>query len=473
MHNNHFEKHLKRNYHELLGGMIQLTIFHDLRKDPCVHRLENILRMLTQGDFSKWDTAARWEAADLYYGFAAELLKSMENSPSFHGGFWKNYFLDRVLEADNVFSRAAEKKLHINSLVLPQLKKEMQALERLYRLNLADMENLILGEETSTDSILSGVLLKPLSPAGKQNNAAEVFPASYHRDKSALKQLFDQETRWGDLVFKLEGFWQKWGAGNMGRYWVFKWDGEILEGIERPDPIRLNQLVGMQTPIKQVYDNTAQFVKGYSANNILLYGDRGTGKSSTVKGLIHEFGEDGLRLINVSMNGLIKLPNLLRSLGRRPQRFIIFIDDLSFEEYETQYKELKAVLEGGVEVQPKNVLIYATSNRRHLVKEYHNDRQMYAFDNNGEEIRIQDTLQEKLSLSDRFGVTVMFASPVQKEYLNIVRGLAADRGITMEQDLLDKLALQWELMQNSRSGRTARQFIDHLTGKLAMEKKNN
>jgi len=201
---------------------------------------------------------------------------------------------------------------------------------------------------------------------------------------------------------------------------------------------------------------------GLPANNILLYGDRGTGKSSTVKALLNRYRENGLRMVEVKKSDLADFPRLVRELRTSPQRFVLFVDDLSFEENEVEYKELKAVLEGGLESRPENVVIYATSNRRHLVRERFTDRQP-EYPENGE-VRPGDTVQEKLSLADRFGVTVLFMAPDKALYLEIVRGLAARRGISWPREELERQALLWEAWQNGRSGRSARQFIDSIWG---------
>ncbi|HHY70108.1 MAG TPA: DUF815 domain-containing protein, partial [Thermoanaerobacterales bacterium] len=167
--------------------------------------------------------------------------------------------------------------------------------------------------------------------------------------------------------------------------------------------------------------------------------------------------EEGMRMVEVTKDQLMNLSDIIAELSDRPYRFIIFVDDLSFEEHETEYKYLKAVLEGSLESAPENVRIYATSNRRHLIREYHSDR-----DEN--EIKAQDTLQEKLSLSDRFGITVVYLSPNQEEYLNIVEGIAESKGIDIDPEKLRQMALKWELWHNRRSGRTAKQFIEDLLG---------
>jgi uncharacterized protein len=226
----------------------------------------------------------------------------------------------------------------------------------------------------------------------------------------------------------------------------------------------LQDLVSYDLERSEVINNTLQFLKGFPANNILLYGDRGTGKSSTVKAILNEYYNQGLRLIEVSKSHLIDFPEIIADLKERKQKFIIFVDDLSFDDNEQNHNSLKAVLEGGIESKPSNVLIYATSNRRHLIKEKFSDRVGFQSGNADDEVRSADTMQEKLSLSDRFGITVVFSSPNKDKYLEIVEGLAIKRGLAFDKESLKKEALKWELWYNGRSPRTARQFIDWLEG---------
>ncbi|HEX2998940.1 MAG TPA: ATP-binding protein, partial [Armatimonadota bacterium] len=232
-----------------------------------------------------------------------------------------------------------------------------------------------------------------------------------------------------------------------------------LEGIETPDPIRLSDLIGYEQERDLLLRNTEHFLAGMQANNVLLYGDRGTGKSSSVKALLNEYAERGLRLIEVPKHQLGAFPRILRLLRGRPERFILFVDDLSFEENESSYKDLKAVLEGNLEVRPENVLLYATSNRRHLIPERFSDR-----DGSSEEIHARDTQEEKLSLSDRFGITITFLSPTQALYLEIVSGLAQREGLRLSEAELRRQALQWATRHNGWSGRSARQFLDFALG---------
>ena len=201
---------------------------------------------------------------------------------------------------------------------------------------------------------------------------------------------------------------------------------------------------------------------------MLLYGDRGTGKSSTVKALINKYYSEGLRIIEVPKEYLSDFPEIIRKVKDRPQKFIIFIDDLTFEDGETGYTALKAVLEGSVESKLENVVIYATSNRRHLVKEYFHERKGLGSSDPNEEIHASDSIQEKLSLADRFGITVVFSVPSQDEYLEIIRGLVKNRGIEIDGRELEEKALELERRHNGRSPRTARQFVDYLEGNVGL-----
>jgi predicted AAA+ superfamily ATPase len=229
--------------------------------------------------------------------------------------------------------------------------------------------------------------------------------------------------------------------------------------VASPDSICLSDLVEYDWQRSAVRKNTEKLISGLPTNNLLLYGDRGTGKSSTVKAMLNEFSESRLRLLEVSKENLSDLPEILSLLRERPEKFILFLDDLSFEENETAYKALKAVLEGGLEGRPANVVLYATSNRRNLIKERFQNAMA------DEEVHPGDTVQEQLSLSDRFGLKLPFLVPDMEEYLNIVGQLAARAGIEMTESLR-KEAMNW---QHARSGRSARQFVDYIIGERALQ----
>jgi len=244
--------------------------------------------------------------------------------------------------------------------------------------------------------------------------------------------------------------------------WIPAAAGGTLEAIMHPDLPRHTDLLGIDRQLKLLRDNTAQFVEGLPANNVLLWGDRGTGKSTAVRGLLEAFAGKGLKLVELQKEDLFSLPAITRILHGQPWRFILFCDDLSFDESEVDYRQLKALLEGGLESRPENVLVYATSNRRHLMPER-------LIENTGEdEIHPEERVAEKLSLSDRFGLACGFYSADQEQYLAIVRYLARQSALPVGEAELEEKALRWSQNRAARSGRVARQFIDDLTGRLAL-----
>ncbi|HEX2035539.1 MAG TPA: ATP-binding protein [Chloroflexota bacterium] len=326
---------------------------------------------------------------------------------------------------------------------------------------------------------------------------------------AAFATRLAQADDWGALSAELAEHYASHGSGLLARYRAFRWVGPAegsqapgaggaalgpqppvlgpasgLVPVPYPDAVRPSDLIGYVEERALLWRNTVHFLAGYAANNVLLYGDRGTGKSSSVKALLnagadrpppqatggrgepHEPPVDwsALRLVEVPKSRLGDIPALMALLRGRPQRFILFVDDLSFEEGETQYKDVKAMLEGGLEARPANVVVYATSNRRHLVREQFADRAGPGSD----EVHAQDTVQEKLSFADRFGITITFPTPDQASYLAIVEGLARQRGLPLAASALRTRAVEWAAWHNGRSGRTARQFVDYLAAELGL-----
>ena len=258
-------------------------------------------------------------------------------------------------------------------------------------------------------------------------------------------------------------FYQDFGVGKLGLHKAFRVEhgenGAQIVPIAKIAHVHLDDLVGYEAAKKKLTDNTEAFVSGRKANNCLLFGDAGTGKSSSVKAVLNQYYDRGLRMIEVYRHQFHDLNDVISQIKNRNYRFIIYMDDLSFEEFETEYKYLKAVIEGGLEKKPDNVLIYATSNRRHLIRESFRDKE-----EREEDLHSNDTVQEKLSLVARFGVTIYFGKPEKKEFQEIVRQLARRNKITMPEDELLSEANKWELSHGGLSGRTAQQFIDYLAG---------
>ena len=261
----------------------------------------------------------------------------------------------------------------------------------------------------------------------------------------------------------LTQFYKEYGVGKFGLHKSFRIthdeEGVHIVPILNIAHVKLDDLVGYELPKKKLVDNTEAFVNGKKANNCLLFGDAGTGKSSSIKAILNQYYDQGLRMIEVYKHQFQDLNDVIAQVKNRNYRFIIYMDDLSFEEFEIEYKYLKAVIEGGLERKPENVLIYATSNRRHLIREKFSDKE-----ERRDDLHTSDTVQEKLSLAYRFGLKIYFGSPSKKEFQNIVRVLADKHGITMSEEELFLKANQWELQYGGLSGRTAQQFIDHLLG---------
>jgi predicted AAA+ superfamily ATPase len=255
------------------------------------------------------------------------------------------------------------------------------------------------------------------------------------------------------------------------RYWAFRWDvsrgpGRLVP-IEEPHHFDLGDLIGVELSVASLTANTEQFVTGHPSNHVLLFGERGTGKSSAVKGLLTRYGKRRLRMVEVHKSDLVQLPSVLDSLRGAPYRFILFCDDLSFDSGESEYRELKAALEGSLVAPPENVRIIATSNRRHLIPESAADNHLVRLDDDGE-IQLGEMIDEKLALSDRFGLVLGFYGFDQSTYLKIVDHYAKSAGLRTSSGELHESALRWALRRSSRSGRTARQFVDDLAGREAI-----
>lgn len=313
------------------------------------------------------------------------------------------------------------------------------------------------------DAVISGVKsdLKKLE-AISSIMPEDIYSSVQNKDlKAVLKTLPNWET--GSAVLPLKENWQSQtedliayhrtnGYGMFSKYTAFSWRNHELYPISSTDSILLSDLKNYELQRKKVIDNTESFVNGYPSNNVLLYGDRGTGKSSTVHAVLNEYAGKGLRMIEISKSDIPDLTMIREILAESPMKFIIFIDDLCFDSHDDSFGELKAALEGSLSGRKHNTLIYATSNRRHLIKESFSDRE--------NDINRNDIMQEQLSLSDRFGLSITFINPDKKVYLDIVEKIAADRKLSVDKNKLFLVAEQWASRKGGRSPRCAKQFID-------------
>lgn len=305
--------------------------------------------------------------------------------------------------------------------------------------------------------------LKPLT-CEKPANMTNAFP------QRSLNDLIDHLERVLDKAERLLDARMPAADGELlDAAIAFTWQRRDGAGrfhpVRHPDVIRLDDLIGVDRQKEVLVRNTRQFLHGAPANHVLLWGERGSGKSSMVKALLQAFADDGLRLVQVHRHDLLDLPEMIERLWDRPEKYLLFCDDLSFEDDDAEYKELKALLEGGITAKPENILVYATSNRRHLIPEHMSDRQAVT---DGEEIHQNEAMAEKLSLADRFGIRLGFYQADQQTYLEIVRHLAGVRKLHIEPADLERGALRWAMSYSGRSGRSARQYVDDLEGRLLL-----
>lgn len=273
---------------------------------------------------------------------------------------------------------------------------------------------------------------------------------------NSIKKLTASETA-EELLDNLIEHYRRLGNGLMSRYTAFKFDGE-LTGVPNTDESKFDDIVGMDSQKKTLIENTRAFVEGRFANNVLLFGDRGTGKSSSVKALLNLFAPEGLRVIELPKHAITKIPQLSKELEKSPHKYILFLDDLTFERHDSEYRALKIAMDGQLQAKSSNVLVYATSNRRHLIRETWADR-------DGGEVHVNDNKQEMLSLAERFGISIFFPSPDSKQYTEIVRVLLERNGIEMT-DEIKKAAVRWEMNYGGKSGRCAKQFVADFMNKL-------
>jgi len=431
----------------------------------------SILREIFGGKTGeRWDELARVdfekksgqkEGLGLFRKFWRGILESQEftTHPQVGSGL-QDYFLEKLLDDPNLFHRKAEKAGWKG--ITPSLARE-------YSAELADFKDHVLAVDWNgkLDRLLKKHGHPRLSFDEIKGLEVEMPLPVWMEERRRIKTLILSSPP-KEIPGLVADYFYRNGLGLFGRSRAFRWEVSPkgkngLVPIEAVDPIRLENLVGYDEARRALLDNIEGFVAGKGANNVLIYGERGTGKSSTVKALLNHYQDRGLRLVEVTPRDLMEFHQILRVLRNRREKFILFVDDLSFEENETSYKGLKALLEGGVESTPDNVILIATSNRRHLVREFFSEREEGV--RKDSEVHGQDTIEEKLSLSDRFGLVVSFYTPNQETYLKIVESWAKVEGIKLTSGELHSRALLWARQNNGPSGRTARQFVKQLKGK--------
>lgn len=389
----------------------------------------------------------------LFYENMHRLLEIAGNH-GFYGNLWHCYLANLLVNNENSYSRACEIRGAIEGSINEAVLHDIVIFKEFFDYDFHPMvEHLkingfeLIENYTSSDS------------------ESKVYNSRIRERICNLAQKFTEDDTPEEMKATLTEFYKDYGVGKFGLHKAFRievdpeTDKSMIVPILNIAHVKLDDLVGYEIPKQKLVENTEAFVEGRRANNCLLFGDAGTGKSSCIKGITNEYYEKGLRIIEVYKHQFKYLNEVIAQIKNRNYKFIIYMDDLSFEDFEIEYKYLKAVIEGGLEKKPKNVLIYATSNRRHLIKESWSDRNDVAMEDG---MHQSDTIQEKLSLAARFGVTIYFGKPDKKEFQNIVKVLAGRNEINLPEDELLLEANKWELSHGGLSGRTAQQFIDHI-----------
>ena len=384
-------------------------------------------------------------------------LVEMAGTYGFAGNLWHDYLTYLLVNHENAFSTACEIVGPVEGTINAFAMHDFEIFKQLYDFDLKELEKIY----PSVDSSL-------ITDYQNINEGSKVFNKRIRDRICTLAQKLAKAESTEEFMDDMVQFYKEFGVGKLGLHKAFRIDGTVTPArivpITNIAHVHLDDLVGYEIAKKKLIDNTEAFVQGRPANNCLLFGDAGTGKSSSIKGILNQYYDQGLRIIEAYKHQFKDLNDIIAQVKNRNYKFIIYMDDLSFEEFEIEYKYLKAVIEGGLEKKPDNILIYATSNRRHLVREKFSDKE-----ERRDDLHSSDTVQEKLSLVARFGVSIFFCAPDKKQFQNIVKTLAERHHVEMPEEELLLEANKWELQHGGLSGRTAQQFIDYLCGKTENE----
>lgn len=416
----------------------ELILYRDFEEDELLKSLVNLF----EGD---GDT-------ELCYSSAGKLV-TLSMEMGFTGDLWHMFLTYLFATNENAYSKACEIRGHAEGTINNVALHDMGIFYRMFYFDLEDLD--------SKYKVKCFSMLKDFS----MNDEGKMFNKRIRDRIASLSLKLSEADSPEDMKTLVEAFYKDYGVGLFGLHKAFRIHENLsdnsfeIEPIKRVAHINLEDLVGYETQKKLLTDNTEAFLRRLPANNCLLYGDSGTGKSSSIKGIMNRYYEDGLRIIELYKHQARYLNDIMAILKERNYRFIIYMDDLSFEDQETDYKYLKAIIEGGLEKKPENVLIYATSNRRHLIHEGFKDKLDRG---ENDDIHESDTVEEKLSLYHRFGLTIYYGKPGPKQFKEIVTTLAKRHDIKMDEEELLLLANRWEIEHGGLSGRTASQFIDQI-----------
>ncbi len=423
----------------------KLVIYRNIGKDSVLVRLADIMEQYQRRNSNKEDTVAA-----IYTQM--HTLLNIATEYGFNENLWQNYLSYLLATVENPFSMSCEKTGAREGTVNEFAKGDFAIFKALFDYDFTPLER-----ELGIDCFHVITNYRAVEKSGKCYNR------SVSEKVQELSRKISKAKNEDEILSIVTDFYKDYGVGMLGLNKAFRIGKDkeelILSPITNTEEVVLTDLIGYELQKKKLVDNTKAFVEGKKANNVLLFGDSGTGKSTSVKAILNEYYPQGLRMIEIFKHQFEELSAVITKIKNRNYKFIIYMDDLSFEEFEIEYKYLKAVIEGGLETKPDNVLIYATSNRRHLIRETWSDRS----DMSKDELHRSDTMQEKLSLVARFGISINYSAPTQKEYFHIVEELAKkyDNFGLPKEELLQK-ANMWELRAGGLSGRTAAQFIIYM-----------
>lgn len=423
----------------------ELIIYGEFEQGEILHDMAWLMSHYKQ-------TEEHEKNAALLYSCMHRLLE-MAGNHGFYGNLWHCYLSNLLVNNENSYSTACEIVGEIQGTINEAVLHDFEILKEFYDYDFTEMvETLgVKGFELILDYQCG-------------SRGSKVYNTRIRDRICELASKFARDNTPSEMKDTMTAFYKEYGVGRFGLHKAFRVEhteqGAKIVPILNIAHVQLDDLVGYEIPKRKLIENTEAFVSGRKANNCLLFGDAGTGKSSSIKAIANAYYDRGLRIIEIYKHQFQDLNDVIAQIKSRNYKFIIYMDDLSFEDFEIEYKYLKAVIEGGLEKKPANVLIYATSNRRHLVRERFSDKE-----DRRDDLHSGDTVQEKLSLVSRFGVTIFFGSPDKKEFQNIVRVLAERNHITMPEEELLLEANKWELQHGGLSGRCAQQFIDYLLGK--------
>ena len=426
----------------------KLIMYGNMDQDCILYKFADILRR-----FEMQESSDAQLTQDIYTQI--KRLLEVATDYGFDKNLWHNYLTFILITNENPFSITCEKVGANDGSVNAFAKNDFQVFMNLFHYDFSKIEAQLGINCFSVISDYKAIVKKELM---YNKNVSEKVQAL--SEKLAAAKDVDE------FFAHVTEFYRAYGVGMFGLNKAFRITGSdngkvTFHPINNMDKVMLDDLIGYEIQKKKLVENTEAFVQGRKANNALLFGDSGTGKSTSIKAIVNEYYDQGLRMIEIYKHQFKDLSTVIADIKNRNYKFIIYMDDLSFEEFEIEYKFLKAVIEGGVETKPDNILIYATSNRRHLIKETWNDRSDMESANG---LHRSDTIEEKLSLVNRFGCQINYSKPSQKEYFNIVVNLAKKNGLTMTEEELCAEANKWELSHGGISGRTAQQFINHCLG---------